>query len=672
MRSIAVRPTRLVPALVVALFVASPVGAQITADFGATPTSGLPPLVVSFTDQTTGGTPVAWQWDFGDGTQGFAQHPVHVYDTPGTYTVSLGVLGQGGGADSEVKTGLVTVSPASVTPDFVASPTSGFLQVEVSFTNTTTGDPVSSWLWDFGDGGTSTAQHPTHTYTGYGDYDVTLTAFAGTQPATITKPGLVSISAQFSTRRDLPGILPPSAFATGDVDGDDDVDILVAANAPSSPAQIPEGAYLLRNLDGAGTFGQPETIHDGATATDPDLGDIDGDGDLDLLYVFAGRAWWAENVDGQGAFQEVEWLQLDPATVRDTTLADLDGDGLADAVLAYDAPPSLRVHFADGAGFGAETPWHGGPKDAYGLDVADLDGDGDLDAVVGGDLSERLVWFANDGAGAFPTAHSLDVGAEVVQSVRAGDVDGDGDRDLVFGGARLGWLENLDGLGTFGAPQTVVEGTLRQVELADLDRDGDLDVIALALPSFDLLLFENTDGLGGFAAAPQAVLTVAGDRDDALGLGDLDRDGDLDVLGGARDFGVGAGWYENVGLASPWTFLGGAAPGVGGVPALDAIGTLEAGDPLTLHVTDAPGNALMLAWLSFTSVPLDVLGGTLHANPPAVQLLRATDAEGAWSQSLTWPVSVGTGVEFWLQFIVQDGTVPAGLTLTNAVTAITP
>ncbi len=88
-------------------------------------------------------------------------------------------------------------------------------------------------------------------------------------------------------------------------------------------------------------------------------------------------------------------------------------------------------------------------------------------------------------------------------------------------------------------------------------------------------------------------------------------------------------------------------------------------------MTDAPASTLVLAWLSITSVPFDVLGGTVYANPPTSQLLRSTDAQGAWSQSMTWPV-VASGVEFWLQFIVQDASVLGGLTLSNAVTATTP
>jgi PKD repeat protein len=81
-----------------------------TAGFSTTPTMGAAPLVVAFTDASTGAI-TAWIWDFGDGRTSGAQHPRHVYTAAGTYTVSLTVTGPGG-TDDEVKVGYVTVSPS--------------------------------------------------------------------------------------------------------------------------------------------------------------------------------------------------------------------------------------------------------------------------------------------------------------------------------------------------------------------------------------------------------------------------------------------------------------------------------------------------------------------------------------------------------------------------------
>ena len=64
------------------------VGSLVTADFSATPTSGLPPFSVQFTDHSSGG-PTNWSWDFGDGTTSFEQNPVHVYNAIGNFNVTL-------------------------------------------------------------------------------------------------------------------------------------------------------------------------------------------------------------------------------------------------------------------------------------------------------------------------------------------------------------------------------------------------------------------------------------------------------------------------------------------------------------------------------------------------------------------------------------------------------
>jgi PKD repeat protein len=79
------------------------------ANFSATPTSGFAPLVVSFTNLSTG-SPTAWAWDFGDGGTATTQNPSHTYASPGTYTVSLTVTAPGG-SDGETKVGYITVDP---------------------------------------------------------------------------------------------------------------------------------------------------------------------------------------------------------------------------------------------------------------------------------------------------------------------------------------------------------------------------------------------------------------------------------------------------------------------------------------------------------------------------------------------------------------------------------
>jgi PKD repeat protein len=143
----------------------------LAADFTGTPTSGGVPLAANFTD-TSAGTPTSWAWDFGDGGTSTARNPSHTYASPGTYTVTLTVTDASGGTSTKTRTGYVTVEPLAA--EFTGSPTIGPAPLNVTFTDASTGDPTS-WAWDFGDGGTSTAQNPAHTYANPGTYTVTLT-----------------------------------------------------------------------------------------------------------------------------------------------------------------------------------------------------------------------------------------------------------------------------------------------------------------------------------------------------------------------------------------------------------------------------------------------------------------------------------------------------------------
>jgi len=145
----------------------------ITADFLASPLSGKVPLTVQFTDTSSGG-PTSWQWDFNsDGTiDSTAQNPSYTYTAAGTYSVTLKAI-DGAVSDDITKSGYITAGNGP-TAGFTASPREGEAPLNVQFTDTSTGS-VTSWLWNFGDGSTSSAKNPSHTYSGAGTYTVKLT-----------------------------------------------------------------------------------------------------------------------------------------------------------------------------------------------------------------------------------------------------------------------------------------------------------------------------------------------------------------------------------------------------------------------------------------------------------------------------------------------------------------
>lgn len=148
--------------------------AQLSPAFTANTLSGCSPLIVSFTDQTTG-NPNQWKWYLGNATTSTNQHPSTTYFNPGTYTVKLVVRNAAGNADSLTKTDYITVYAKPVV-SFTASPTTGCIPLAVQFNSQSTSGSgtIASWQWDFGDGTFSSIENPSHTYTTSGNFNISL------------------------------------------------------------------------------------------------------------------------------------------------------------------------------------------------------------------------------------------------------------------------------------------------------------------------------------------------------------------------------------------------------------------------------------------------------------------------------------------------------------------
>ncbi len=166
------------------------------ATFVFSPSTPGPGQTVQFAD-TTSGTPSSWRWDFGDGTTSLTKNPSHAFSREGRYTVTLVANDTSGSKQgSQI---LAVVSMSVLTSSFNYAPSSPTTAQAVQFTDTSTGSPTS-WLWNFGDGATSTAQNPTHAYSTAGSKTVTLTASNSTGSASFSRTVsvLVAIAASFS------------------------------------------------------------------------------------------------------------------------------------------------------------------------------------------------------------------------------------------------------------------------------------------------------------------------------------------------------------------------------------------------------------------------------------------------------------------------------------------
>jgi len=158
------------------------------------PKAGQP---VKFID-TSQGSPTSWRWDFGDGTRGYRQNPTHTFATSGYKKITLTVV-KGSESRKTIRTVAILTGPPEAS--FVFSPATPGPGQAVQFTDTTTGGPTS-WLWNFGDGSTSTAKNPQHAYGKAGAYLVTLRAgcSAGTMEAkkTLTVASMSPLTSAFS------------------------------------------------------------------------------------------------------------------------------------------------------------------------------------------------------------------------------------------------------------------------------------------------------------------------------------------------------------------------------------------------------------------------------------------------------------------------------------------
>jgi len=164
----------------------------VTAGFTGSPTSGGAPLIVSFTDASTGPV-ISWAWLFGDGGSSNLQNPSHQYNNTGSYTVSL-MVSNGSGTSTLARTSYVTVTTAApvVIAGFTGTPLTGTMPLTVQFTDASTGSPLSR-TWNFGDTGTSTATSPSHQYISAGTYTVSLIVSNGTGTNTLTRTGYVVV-----------------------------------------------------------------------------------------------------------------------------------------------------------------------------------------------------------------------------------------------------------------------------------------------------------------------------------------------------------------------------------------------------------------------------------------------------------------------------------------------
>lgn len=311
-------------------------------------------------------------------------------------------------------------------------------------------------------------------------------------------------------------------------------------------------------------------------------GDLDGDGDIDLVVASHNQVtmYFNEgdtNGDGSPEFYSLVLSSPDVYSgTNDVAVADFDGNGIDDVIVSGYSGAS-RVFFGQGdvnndgtitrSDYATPISLTNAAGYNYGITTADLNGDGNQDIIKANWSSGPIEIHYGDGAGGFSHDIIEDAYDEYTLGVDVGDVNGDGRNDILA--ARWSNQNDIvyynqgdtdgDGSDEFIGQVVHSGGYNLEGELFDLDDDGDLDIVFSSYSDATPVVLVN-DGVGGFTeiAMPSAGASASGSY--GIGVGDIDNDGDIDIIqtntNGVHDVFLnqggtdGALWFTNTTLTS--------------------------------------------------------------------------------------------------------------------------
>ncbi len=323
-----------------------------------------------------------------------------------------------------------------------------------------------------------------------------------------------------------------STADAGDIDGDGDQDFVISDRGDGNTL------YWYEN-DGSGSTWTARLIADNGFSNleKLQLTDLDGDGDLDVLTADSAMnaLYWFENGGTSWSQHTIDMTATDLNNVAEARAADLDNDGDLDVVAV--SPNSGKVlvytNTAGDASNWSQT-FNKSVINPHALDLGDWDMDGGVDILVGAGANGNLFQIYYNS-----TASKITFGSSTgnVYAIRMVDMGGDGAPEILTASSGTGGgISVWFGAGPGTWTETVVVTGIgeKQLEVLDMDHDGDLDIVA-SNNGGKVAWYENTDGQG--TSWSERILTSTGGNSEAALPLDADNDGDIDLVATRQDTG---------------------------------------------------------------------------------------------------------------------------------------